>query len=116
MAGTVLKNLFLEIFSQMKEIATASLNVACRADKITTNAYYCSVGFIIIATKDQMVWSSPRANAGKKPEYYSRAAQMPTKKGRQTKGLKQGGGGEETDRVQANTVRQNEEAESRRVG
>ena len=92
MASTVLKNLFLEIFLQMKEIATASLNVACRADKITKTAYYCGVGFIIIANEEQMAWSSPRANAGKKPKYYSRAAAMPTKTGRQTKGLKQGWG------------------------
>ena len=98
----------------MKEIATASLNIAWRADKITTTAYYCGVGFIIIANEEQMAWSSPRANKGKKPEYYSRAAQMPTKIGRQTKGLKQGGGGgEEAERVQGNTVGQNEEAESR---
>ena len=75
----------------MKEIATASLNIAWRADKITTTAYYCGVGFIIIANEEQMVWSSPRANAGKKHKYYSRAAAMPTKTGQQTKGLKQGG-------------------------
>jgi len=77
----------------MKEIATASLNIAWRAHKITTTAYYCGVDFIIIiANEEQMAWSSPRANKGKKPEYYSRAAQMPTKIGRPTKGLKQWGG------------------------
>ena len=101
----------------MKEIATSSSNIAWRANKLPTTAHYCGVGFIIIANKEQMVWSSPRANAGKNPEYYSRAAQMPTKIGRQTKGLKQGGGGwEEAERVQGCTVGQNEKAESRRVG
>jgi len=102
----------------MKEIATASLNIAWRAHKITTTAYYCGVDcIIIIANEEQMAWSSPIANKGKKPEYYSRAAQMPTKIGRQTKGLKQGGGGwEEAERVQGNTVGQNEKAESRRIG
>ena len=100
----------------MKEIATASLNIAWRADKVTTTACYCGVGFIIIANEEQMVWSSPRANKGKKPEYYSRAAAMPTKTGQQTKELKQGGGPEGTERVQANTVGPNEEAESRRLG
>ena len=37
----------------MKEIATASLNIAWSAHKITTTAYYCGVDFIIIANEEQ---------------------------------------------------------------
>jgi hypothetical protein len=37
----------------MKENATASSNIAWRADKITMTAYYCGVDFIIIANEEQ---------------------------------------------------------------